>query len=276
MTQPLIKFLKIIRWKNVSLYLLLQGLLYFVWFKKQLIPTDGWVFLVFSMIFFGIFGNIQNDLADYDRDRFKENFTDFNQTSYFILMLISLIIAFIFGFTAFYLTFAPSLLYAIISIPVLLSLYNYYLKKTPLIGNFIIALITVLAIFIPLKFTKNLEINTPYIYFLLNMSFWLSLLRELVKDMEDKDLDDKFGYKTLPVINLPLSRFVWTILSIITWGIMLLYKNDFTSTSYHILLLLSAIILSATTYLIYKNQYELGTKLLKLLMLIGIFSIFFF
>ncbi len=276
MTQPLIKFFKIIRWKNVSLYLLLQGLLYFVWFKKQLVPTDGWLFLTLSMIFFGIFGNIQNNLADYDRDRFKENFTDFNQTSYFILMLISLIVAFIFGFTAFYLTFAPSLLYAIISIPVLLSLYNYYLKKTPLIGNSMIALITVLAIFIPLKFTKNLSINNPYIFFLLNMSFWLSLLRELVKDMEDQDLDGKFGYKTLPVISLPLSRFVWLVLSIITWGIMFDYKHDFTSTSYHILLLLSAIILSAAAYLIYKNQYELSTKLLKLLMLIGIFSIFFF
>ncbi len=276
MTQPLIKFFKIIRWKNVSLYLLLQGLLYFVWFKKQLVPSDGWLFLTLSMIFFGIFGNIQNNLADYDRDRFKENFTDFNQTLYFILMLISLIIAFIFGFTAFYLTFAPSLLYAIISIPVLLSLYNYYLKKTPLIGNFMIAFITVLAIFIPLKFTKNLSINNPYIFFLLNMSFWLSLLRELVKDMEDQDLDGRFGYKTLPVINLPFSRFVWTALSIITWGIMFLYKNEFTSNSYHILLLLSAIILSATAYLIYKKQYELSTKLLKLLMLIGIFSIFFF
>ena len=276
MTQPLIKFFKIIRWKNVSLYLLLQGLLYFVWFKKQFVSTDGWLFLTLSMIFFGIFGNIQNNLADYDRDRFKENFTDFNQTLYFILMLISLIIAFIFGFTAFYLTFAPSLLYAIISIPVLLSLYNYYLKKTPLIGNFMIAFITVLAIFIPLKFTKNLSINNPYIFFLLNMSFWLSLLRELVKDMEDQDLDGRFGYKTLPVINLPLSRFVWMALSIITWGIMFLYKNEFTSNSYHILLLFSAIILSAAAYLIYKKQYELSTKLLKLLMLIGIFSIFFF
>ena len=276
MIQPLIKFFKIIRWKNVSLYLLLQVLLYFVWFKKQLVPSDGWLFLTLSMIFFGIFGNIQNNLADYDRDRFKENFTDFNQTLYFILMLISLIVAFIFGFTAFYLTFAPSLLYAIISIPVLLSLYNYYLKKTPLIGNFMIAFITVLAIFIPLKFTKNLSINNPYIFFLLNMSFWLSLLRELVKDMEDQDLDGRFGYKTLPVINLPLSRFVWMALSIITWGIMFLYKNEFTSNSYHILLLFSAIILSATAYLIYKKQYELSTKLLKLLMLIGIFSIFFF
>ncbi len=276
MIQPLIKFFKIIRWKNVSLYLLLQVLLYFVWFKKQLVPSDGWLFLTLSMIFFGIFGNIQNNLADYDRDRFKENFTDFNQTLYFILMLISLIVAFIFGFTAFYLTFAPSLLYAIISIPVLLSLYNYYLKKTPLIGNFMIAFITVLAIFIPLKFTKNLSINNPYIFFLLNMSFWLNLLRELVKDMEDQDLDGRFGYKTLPVINLPLSRFVWTVISIITWGIMFLYKNEFTSNSYHILLLLSAIILSATAYLIYKKQYELSTKLLKLLMLIGIFSIFFF
>jgi len=273
MIQPLIKFFNVIRWKNVVIYILLQVLLYFVLFDQQF--KFSWLFLVLAMVSFGIFGNIQNNIIDYELDKHKKNFVEFNRNTYLIWSIIFGILGGIFGFTAFYMTFKPSLLYIIMLVPGLIILYNYFLKKWPLIGNVTIAFITALAIFIPIAYTKNIDISNPYFKFLLMMAFWITLLRELAKDLEDAKIDKKFNYKTLPVINKTVSKYVMVLLSTIIWLIMFSYKDYFPSTSYYILLIVSALLLIFNLIKIYQNKYETATKLLKLLIMIGVFSIFF-
>jgi len=275
MIQQLIKFFKIIRWKNVVIYILLQVLLYFVLFGQKFQFTNGWFFLTLAMISFGIFGNIQNNLTDYELDKHKKNFVEFNRNAYLIWSIIFGILGGIFGFTAFYLTFKPSLLYVIMLVPVIIVLYNYFFKKWALIGNISIAFTTALAIYIPIAYTKNIDVSNAYFEFLLVMAFWLSLMRELAKDIEDAKIDQKFNYKTLPVLNITLSKYLMVLLSTIVWLIMFSYQNHFSSISYYILLVISALLLIFSLMKIYQNKFETATKILKLLMLIGIFSIFF-
>ncbi len=275
MKRQLTDFFKIIRWKNVVIFLILQIYLYFILIKKSFDITDGWLFLVLSMLFFGIAGNIQNNILDYDIDRQKPDFTGFNKTAYLTILIISEILGMIFGFTGFYMTFSPTLLYAILAIPILISLYNYYLKKWPLIGNLLIALTTALAIIIPVYYAKNLEINPVYINFLLTMAFALTFLRELIKDMEDVQYDASANYKTLPVLNMKFSKNLLVVLSLITWLILFSFKPYFTSNNFIILLIISGLLLSFSLIEVFKNEFKTATRLLKCLMLCGILSLVF-
>ncbi len=275
MKQPLIKFFKIIRWKNVLIYLVLQCLIYFVLAGKHFSITDGWFFLTLSITFFGIFGNIQNNITDYERDLQKKNFTDFNLTIYLIWAILFLVLGFLTGFTAFYMSFEPYLLYAVILFPIILSMYNYYLKKTALTGNLTIALLTAFAIYIPVKFAKNIQINPHILYLLLSMAFWLTFLRELAKDLEDMTLDRKAGFKTLPVLHENFSRYFLMFLSFLTPFLLFYFKTYFNGIIFGILLIVSILITLASIFTIYKKQYENATKLYKFWMIFGILSVIF-
>ena len=279
MKKQLINFFKIIRWKNVIIYALLQILLYFVFFKQNFVFSNGWLFLSLSMIFFGMFGNIQNNIADYELDRNKIDFVPFNKTVYTIVLIILLIFALIFSFTSFYLTFRPTLLYSIFLIPVLLSAYNYLLKKYPLIGNLIIAFLTAFAIFVPINYSissTNFSVKQNELFkFLLLMAFLLTLMRETAKDLEDKHIDKAFGYKTLPVIHTGLTKIIFIIFSLILAGTVWLLRNSMTNISFYLLsgLILFCLIFSIKS--IYDNKYKTATQILKLTMVIGYIILIF-
>jgi len=274
MIQQLTKFFKLIRWKNVVIFIILQALIYFVLFQHQFQITDGWLFLVLSMTFFGIFGNLQNNIADYEHDKLKSGFIKFDITSYLIITIIIFVLAALFGITAFYMSFAPSLLYFLILIPLLLSAYNYYLKKIGLIGNLIIAVTTTLAIFIPIYFNKQEFVNKPEFTFLLTMAFFLTLIREITKDLEDKNIDKQAGYKTLAVLDEKITQYIIVLFSLFTLYAAWSFNTSFGSINFYILFLIIALLLGFNLMLIFKKRYTLATKLLKLLMIVGIFAVF--
>lgn len=79
----------------------------------------------------------------------------------------------------------------------LLWLYSNNLKRQPFIGNFCIGLLTASSIMI-----VNL-LYPPFNSFILIYSLFamvITLVREIVKDMEDWKGDNTFGCKTLPII----------------------------------------------------------------------------
>ncbi len=275
MKQRQTNFWNQIRWKNVVIYLLLQVLLYFIFFHQVFSFTNGWFFLVLSMLFFGMFGNLQNNLADYELDSQKPDFVPFNKTTYLILEIIFLIFGFIFGFTAFYMTFSPTVLYAILSVPLLLSLYNYFFKKWPLFGNIIIAFLTAFSIYIPIAYTKGLVFDNPVFYFLIWMAFLISLMRELVKDMEDVVFDKSFNHKTLPVLSLKVSKLVYALLILSYFYLLFLYKNDLNNFLFFILFTIGVLSLIFSIKLIKENRFQNLTQLFKLWMIIGFLSVIF-
>ncbi|HWA33810.1 MAG TPA: geranylgeranylglycerol-phosphate geranylgeranyltransferase [Cyclobacteriaceae bacterium] len=79
----------------------------------------------------------------------------------------------------------------------LLWLYSNALKREPFVGNFAVALLTGLSILIINILYPPMSIAIV-IYAL--FAFFITLVREIIKDLEDLKGDDTFGCKTLPIV----------------------------------------------------------------------------
>jgi len=94
-----------------------------------------------------------------------------------------------------------------------LWLYSNKLKRLPLIGNFSIAVLTAVALYLPSKVSPPSS-GTLLIFCL--FAFWISLIREIVKDMEDIRGDVRHGCRTLPIVlGIPKTRSVLYIFGIL-------------------------------------------------------------
>ncbi len=79
----------------------------------------------------------------------------------------------------------------------LLWIYSNALKREPFVGNFAVALLTGLAILIVNVLYPPISIAIV-IYAL--FAFFITLVREILKDLEDLKGDDTFGCRTLPIV----------------------------------------------------------------------------
>jgi 4-hydroxybenzoate polyprenyltransferase len=79
----------------------------------------------------------------------------------------------------------------------LLWFYSNTLKRLPFTGNLAVAVLTGLAV-ASLNALYQSHDALVYIYSL--FAFFITLIREIIKDMEDLKGDDTFGCKTLPII----------------------------------------------------------------------------
>jgi len=106
----------------------------------------------------------------------------------------------------------------------LLWFYSNYLKRQPFIGNFSIALLTLFSIgVVSLLYPGHHTWIIVYAVF----AFLITLIREIIKDMEDLKGDNTFGCRTLPII----------------WGI-----RGAKRVIYLILLLFSFLLISVAVY----------------------------
>jgi 4-hydroxybenzoate polyprenyltransferase len=79
----------------------------------------------------------------------------------------------------------------------LLWWYSNFLKRQPLVGNIAVAILTGLSIYVvAVLFDPFNKLIIGYAFF----SFFITLLREIIKDMEDLKGDNSFGCKTLPIV----------------------------------------------------------------------------
>ncbi|MFT5513561.1 MAG: 4-hydroxybenzoate polyprenyltransferase [Bacteroidia bacterium] len=82
-------------------------------------------------------------------------------------------------------------------IAILLLWYSHYLKGLPLVGNILVSLIAGYSILVVYQF---FSVQTPsLVYAYAGFAFLFTLLRELVKDIQDAEGDQEVGYFTLPV-----------------------------------------------------------------------------
>jgi geranylgeranylglycerol-phosphate geranylgeranyltransferase len=75
-------------------------------------------------------------------------------------------------------------------------LYNRFLKKMPLIGNFMVALISTSTIGMALV----LHPQNALLWTLVVFAFFLQFAREIVKDIEDLPGDSALGLRTFPIV----------------------------------------------------------------------------
>jgi len=158
----------------------------------------------------------------------------------------------------------------------LLWLYSNQLKRLPLLGNISIAFLTGLAVFVVFVYQgDSMFLFATYASF----AFFISLVREIIKDMEDIEGDKKFGCKTLPIaIGLRKTKLVTYFISalfLIVVAILLQREQKF----WWILSGLT-VMLGWLNYQLYKADKNIDftklSKLGKLIMILGLMSMIFF
>jgi 4-hydroxybenzoate polyprenyltransferase len=79
----------------------------------------------------------------------------------------------------------------------LLWWYSNFLKRQPLVGNIAVAVLTGLSVYVvAVLFDPVNKLIIGYALF----SFFITLIREIIKDMEDLKGDNTFGCRTLPIV----------------------------------------------------------------------------
>jgi 4-hydroxybenzoate polyprenyltransferase len=159
----------------------------------------------------------------------------------------------------------------------LLWLYSNYLKRQPFIGNLTVALLTGLSIeLINVLYDINNQLITIYALF----AFFMTLIREIIKDMEDLKGDNSFGCRTLPIIwgirkTKLLIYFLMLIFIVAVVALNRLYvglpMNYFLILLFLPMGLLLVRLLRADTI----RDFDLLSQLCKVIMLLGILTMVF-
>ncbi len=164
------------------------------------------------------------------------------------------------------------------SVAFMLWLYSNLLKRYPFIGNFTVALLTGLSIsIITLYFQQKAVLVHTYALF----AFSISLIREIVKDMEDWKGDANFGCKTLPIVwGIRRTKILLYVL-IILFYILIFYMTQFLEND--VLYIYFSGLTFFVVYFIHRlrladtiKQYHFLSNFCKVIMLSGILSMLFF
>ena len=165
-----------------------------------------------------------------------------------------------------------------ISATLLLWLYSNRLKRLPLVGNIAVSLLAGLTVLI---IGIYYEVYSPPIILFSVFAFFYTLIREIIKDIQDMKGDEIFGCKTLPIlIGIRKTKLVIYIFSLLFISTCPLYLDIFYSPVrlffFMILILVQGILL----YLLYladtKHHFSLLSKYCKGIMLGGVFSMIIF
>jgi len=129
----------------------------------------------------------------------------------------------------------------------LLWFYSNRLKRLPLLGNLSVAFLTGLSLLVVgVYFRSGVFLIFIYAFF----AFGITLIREIIKDMEDMKGDEAFGCKSLPIV-LGIRKTKWILyLLILGFTISLFYFASITDNNivagYFLILLIPSL------FLIYK------------------------
>ncbi len=156
----------------------------------------------------------------------------------------------------------------------LLWFYSAHFKRQPFIGNVIVSFLTALSLIIlAVYYRRNVDLLMIYALF----SFVISLVREIIKDMEDIRGDARFGCRTLPIV-WGLRRTKYFLYGLIATFILILFLMARSLGNLHLSLIFTALLLPVG-YLVYrlmladkKRDFRHLSDLCKIIMLLGVVS----
>ena len=157
----------------------------------------------------------------------------------------------------------------------LIWFYSHKIKKYPIIGNLMSALLAVLPFFGILLYYKNLY---EVIFFHAAFLFLLLLIREMIKDLENLKGDLANDYKTIPIVyGEAISKKIITALTLLTiipvYVLIEIYDVGYMDIYFYscfiILIFFMRYLWKSNT----KAQFVLLHNVLKLLIVAGVFSI---
>ncbi len=300
-------FLRLVRWPNLVFIVVTQVLFY----TCILVPTIGhnlkltfpvFELLVISSVLIAAAGYIINDYFDLNIDQVNkpdaivvQRFISRRWAIFWHFLLSSIGIV-----LAFYISWElrnPIIGFANFGCVILLWLYSTTFKKQLLVGNILISLLTawvVLVIYFA-EMRVSLFDDPAYIASFKNVfkyailysgfAFIISLIREVVKDVEDREGDARYGCKTMPIVwGLTASKVfiaIWTIVllaSLLIIQVIGLFKGWWLGVIYTAL----AVLIPIVKFLIdlkkakQAESFHQLSSLVKAIMLAGILTMVFF
>jgi 4-hydroxybenzoate polyprenyltransferase len=302
-------FFRLVRWPNLVFIALTQVLFEYCVYRGIYAPvgdtpgeTRQFVFLAMASVLIAAAGYIINDYFDLNIDQVNKpgkvvvNVIISRRWVIFWHMFLSLLGLF---FTVSALPMADywHLVLANLASIILLWFYSTNLKKQLLIGNVLISVLTawvILVIFFakyPLSISSLLLADHNEIRFFrfailyASFAFIISLIREVVKDMEDVEGDRKYGCRTMPILwGMNASKVfvaVWIIVLVAVLSVLQVYVIPFGwwhSGLYCLLLIILPLLWVLRKLFKAKTPedfHQLST-VVKLVMFTGILSMFFF
>jgi 4-hydroxybenzoate polyprenyltransferase len=297
-------FMQLVRYPNLLFILLTQVLFYFsiivpVTGGDPKLSADNFILLVLASVAIAAAGYIINDYFDMDIDyvnkpeRMVIGKIVSRRWAMLLHMLLSLVGLFLTAIVSMRLGSLWLLFLNFLSV-FLLLLYSTTFKKQFIVGNIIISLLT--AWVIMSLFVAELQWNDPeyttvrystlstlYKYTLVYaaFAFVVSLIREVVKDMEDQVGDRKYGCTTMPIkwgeVMTKNFIFIWVFLLIaflISLTVYAFMNNwSWVAALFALLIFIQVIMIAAKIKNASQIQdYAIISRDLKLLMLSGILS----
>lgn len=305
------KYIKLIRWPNLVIIAVTMFLVrYFVvWPGLSPFGTDAiapiplFLLLVLSFVLLAAAGYVINDIADIDVDSINKpdkvlvgrtisfkNAYNFYYLLNGLVVVISLVLGIILK--------SWRLSMIILMMIGLLWFYSKKYKRMNLIGNVVVAFASSMALMIvwlcdffylslqPELFTNASDafpaITTSLLAYTL-FSFLTSLIREMVKDLEDMEGDKRFGCKTFPVVagkntaKLSVIAVGFILFFLIAyWQFVLFQKTFFLAAG---ALVATNIILLYILLRLFKSEekedFRFVANAAKLLMISGMISMLF-
>ena len=183
------------------------------------------------------FGNTINDIKDAAADRINHPQRpiprgDISRNQALIFAVILAVLALIAGTAV-----SLNHLYGVIVPLVLLTLYTLFLKGTPLFGNILISILVSYSLIFGGLNTQGL--HTIYIPALL--AFLLNLAREIIKDLQDREGDQKTGIVTTASLSPAILKNLLILISILY--IPLMFIPYFLDHFHNVYLIICAAIL---------------------------------
>lgn len=293
-------FLNFIRWKNVVIIALVMLLTKFVLFEKfelnVALDSIHYALLTISTICVAIAGYIINDIHDIKADRINKPdriyvgkkisrvsaynlFIAFNAAG----LLLGMYLSYHVRHTSYF------ILYVITSL--LLYQYARQLKKKFLVGNLIVSFAVFLSIILPAVFdllpvTSKLNEQVQMTAFRLValfalFGFFLTLVREIVKDMEDLKGDLEMDVRSLPVVlGTSKTKAIVVGITLLLFLAVLFFAYMLMDFDLYASVYLGAFVAIPLLYFVYvlwkasdKEELHKSSSILKVVMLLGILTI---
>ncbi|MFW6245008.1 MAG: geranylgeranylglycerol-phosphate geranylgeranyltransferase [Fibrobacterota bacterium] len=274
MIKRLSPFVSIIRLGNVLMtgFAVILG----IWLSGTLSTAFRPVLLMVAAMSAASFGNVINDLLDIETDRIshperplaKGSMKNSTAVIFAVLLVaVSLLSSFLVSPFHWKATFFPL---------ILLSVYSFHFKKTPLIGNLLVASLVAYALLFGVLPKPEYEILViPAL-----LAFLLNFCREIVKDIQDEQGDRNQGYNTTAVLHPVLLKGILLLIGAVYLALLFLpslYQNHFGNVYTGTCLLLVLPLHFYWSALILKRNFSVQTpriaSVLKLEMLGGLLAL---
>ena len=294
------KYLKLIRYQNLLLLAFMQLVFRYLFLKQSAVDlalTDfNYILLIIATVSIAAGGYVINNIMDQDTDAISKPQkrvvgVSISETVAYNWYIGLTILGVALGFYLSNVIYKPTFASLFILVATLLYVYATSLKQIPVVGNIIVAAllsvsIVIIAFFdiLPaidqdnrIRMKEAFSILMDYAIF----AFIINLIREIVKDLEDRDGDYQTGMNTLPIaIGIQKTKSIVGVLTLIAVLLLAyylktsLYELDYT-IYYALVFIIGPLVYFGAKLSIAKEKKEFHhlSMVLKGVLFFGILSV---